>query len=341
MVQVPAGLRAALPAELRGLRRDGARLVVVDRRARTVAHTTVAQLGEHLGAGDALVVNSSRTVPAALNGWREDGTPVQIRPWVRRERSWDALAVQAEPPYAPVELRPGEHLRFDGGLVLHVAGRREDLTALWTLAVVAGTGLDTLLRHGEAVRYSYVPEPVALEHYQTVYAGIPGSAETPSAGRHLTWQLLLELRRRGVALADLVLHTGLSSTQDDDLDRSHPLVEEWFEIPASTAEAVARAARVVAVGTSVVRALETAGDVDAATGRRRIAAGARWTDLMVSAERGVHVVDGLLTGLHESGGSHLELLRAFVDDALLDRAYAEAVDRGYLWHEFGDAMLVL
>ncbi len=336
ITQVPAGLRAALPAELRGLRRDAARLAVVDRATRSIEHTTVARLGDHLQRGDALVVNSSRTVPAMLTGVREDGSPVQVRPWVRRATSWDILAVHAEPPFAPLPLRIGETLRFANGLVLHVTAQREDLVALWHAAIVAGDGLDTLLRHGEPIRYSYAPQPVAMEHHQTLYASRPGSAETPSAGRHLTWELLLALRRKGVALADLTLHTGLSSTQDDELDAVHTLVEEWFEIDARAVAAVNSAQRVIAVGTSVVRALESSVGED---GRVRAAAG--WTNLAISPQRGVHVVDGLLTGLHESGGSHIELLRAFVDDALLDRAYAEAVERGYLWHEFGDAMLVL
>ena len=336
MVQVPSVLRAPVPAELRGLRRDGARLVVVDRATRSVEHTTVARMGEHLRRGDALVVNSSRTIPAALNGMREDGSAIQVRPWVRHPTSWDVIAVQPKPPFSPVALHSGEMLRFPGGLVMRVAARREDLTALRRLTLVQGDGLDTLLRHGEPVRYSYVPEPVAMEHYQTLYAGRPGSAETPSAGRHLTWELLIGLRRKGVALADLVLHTGLSSTQDDKLDSLHTLVEEWFAIDGCTAATVNHAQRVIAAGTSVVRALESSVDADGC-----VQAQTGWTNLAISAQRGVRVVDGLLTGLHESGGSHLELLRAFVDDALLDRAYTEAVERGYLWHEFGDAMLVV
>ena len=336
ITQVPRGLRAALPAELRGLRRDGARLAVVDRATRSVTHTSVARMGEHLRAGDALILNSSRTLPAALDGVREDGGGVQVRPWVRRARSWDAIAVQDHEPFAPLPLRIGETLRFGQDLQLRVDGRRGDLPALWRLAVVRGDPLDTLLRQGTPIRYSYVPQPVPLEHHQTVYAGRPGSAETPSAGRHLTWELLLALRRQGVEVADLLLHTGLSSTQDDELDRVHPLVEEWFEVPPRVAAVAARASRLVAVGTSVVRSLESS------VGERgEVVARSGWTNLAISPQHGLRVVDGLLTGLHESGGSHLELLRAFLDDALLDRAYAEAVDRGYLWHEFGDAMLVL
>jgi S-adenosylmethionine:tRNA ribosyltransferase-isomerase len=336
IVQVPRGLRAALPAELRGLRRDGARLCVVNRATRNVVHTTVARIGEHLQAGDLLVVNSSRTLPAALDGVHADGTTVQLRPWVRRAGSWDAIAVQPEPPFAPRPLRVGEVLRMRGGLVLRVIGRREDLSALWRLAVVEGDDLDALLRHGEPIRYSYVPDPVPMEHYQTLYAGRPGSAETPSAGRHLTWELLIALRRRCVTIADVVLHTGLSSTQDDELDAEHTLVEEWFEVGEGVAAAVAAARRVIAVGTSVVRALESSADSDGLVQPQ-----SGWTNLAISPQHGLRAVDGLLTGLHEAGGSHLELLRALVDDALLDRAYAEAVERGYLWHEFGDAMLVL
>jgi S-adenosylmethionine:tRNA ribosyltransferase-isomerase len=193
-----------------------------------------------------------------------------------------------------------------------------------------------VLRHGTPIRYSYVPQPVDTEHQQTLYAGRPGSAETPSAGRHLTWELLLRLRRRGVVVTDLLLHTGLSSTQDDDVDATHPLLEEWFEVPQRVVDAVTSASRVVAVGTSVVRTLETVA-VDA----HRVVAASGWTNLVVGPGRPLRAVDGLLTGLHEAGGSHLQLLRAFLDDALLDRAYTEAVERGYQWHEFGDAMLVL
>jgi S-adenosylmethionine:tRNA ribosyltransferase-isomerase len=262
---------------------------------------------------------------------------VQLRPWVRRRDSWDAIAVQTESPYAPVRLRVGETLRLHGDLLLRVDGRREDVAALWHVSVVQGDWLDALLRFGRPIQYSYAPEPLAMEHHQTLYAGRPGSAETPSAGRHLTWELLLRLGRRGVAVADLVLHTGLSSTQDDQLDATQPLVEEWFEVPPGVAGAVHGASRVIAVGTSVVRALETA----AVAGGGRVVPMSGWTDMRVGPERGVQAVDGLLTGLHEAGGSHLELLRAFLDDALLDRAYAEAIERGYLWHEFGDAMLVL
>ncbi|MBO0683468.1 MAG: S-adenosylmethionine:tRNA ribosyltransferase-isomerase [Candidatus Dormibacteraeota bacterium] len=335
MTQLQERLRRAdRPIELRGLARDQVRLLVVDRARGSVQHKRFDRLGEHLGPGDLLVVNSSRTLPAAVAARREGGTVVQLRPCVRRPGAWDALAVEAHPPHANLLLSPGEVLGI-GDARARVVGRRPDIPLLWRLELDVEDDLEVILREGEPIRYSYVPEPVPLRHYQTVYAGRPGSAETPSAGRHFTWRLLRQLRQGGVGLAEVVLHTGLSSYQDDAFDAGHHLFEEWFEIEAGAVEAIERARRVVAVGTTVVRALETAGE----GGAVRPARG--WTRLAVTPERPPRVVDALLTGLHEPQASHFDLLRAFVAEDLLARAYREAVEAGYLWHEFGDAMLIL
>jgi S-adenosylmethionine:tRNA ribosyltransferase-isomerase len=331
---LPPELRARRPAELRGLARGQVRRLVVDRSRGSVEHSRFDRLGEHLEAGDLLVVNSSRTLPAGVPARRGGGEAVQVRPCVRRPGAWDALVVQPGPPFANVALVPGEVLRL-GGVAGRVVGRRPDIPLLWRLALDTDAALDVILRTGEPIRYSYVPDPVALSHYQTVYAGRPGSAETPSAGRHFTWGLLGRLRAAGVGLAELVLHTGLSSYQDDGFDAEHHLFEEWFEVGSEAAEAVNRARRVVAVGTTVVRALETAGD----RGGVRPARG--WTTLAVGPERPPAVVDALLTGLHEPQGSHFDLLRAMVAEELLARAYRAAVEARYLWHEFGDAMLIV
>lgn len=335
-VKAPPGQRATLPAELRGLRRDAARLCVVDRGSGRISHSTVARLGEHLSPGDLLVVNSSRTLPAALRALRHDGTAVQVRPAVMRPGRWDALILEAARPHHNLPLSPGEELRTESGLRLRALGVRDDVPLLWTLGVSGADPVEALLADGEPVRYSYVPDPVPLEHYQTAYAGTPGSVETPSAGRHLTWQLLLGLRDRGVAISDIVLHCTLSSLQDDEADSGKPLLEEWMEVGEHAVRAVRAASRVVAVGTSVVRALESALD---ASGRLTSVRG--WTRLAITPRSKLRVVDALLTGLHESPASHLDMLGAFVEPALLQRAYAEARERGYLWHEFGDAMLLL
>jgi S-adenosylmethionine:tRNA ribosyltransferase-isomerase len=332
---LPPALRAARPPELRGVRRDHVRLMVVDRAAGTVRHTRFDRLGEELGPGDLLAVNTSRVVPAAVPALRADGRGVQLRPCVRRPGEWDALAVQPGPPFENVPLTPGETLRV-GDAAIRVLGRRADIPLLWRLRLDREDDLDLIERHGEPVRYSYVPEPVPLSHYQTVYAARPGSAESPSAGLPLTWRLLGELRAAGVELAEIVLHTGLSSFQDDAYDAEHHLFEEWFEVGPEAAEAVARARRVVAVGTTVVRALESA-----AADRGIVWPVRGWTRLAIGPARPPRVVDGLLTGLHEPEASHFDLLRAFVPLPLLRRAYVEAIERRYLWHEFGDAALIL
>jgi S-adenosylmethionine:tRNA ribosyltransferase-isomerase len=336
MISPPRELRAALPAELRGLRRDGARLCVVDRSTGRISHTSVAHLGEHLASGDLLVVNSSRTLPAALRVNRTGGEPVQLRPGALRDGEWDALAVETAPPHHNVPLHPGEMLRAAGGLRLRVLEPRRDAPLLWRMTVESGDLVQTLLTNGKPIRYSYVPDPVPLEHYQTVYAGAPGSVETPSAGRHLTWELLRDLRRRGIDITDIVLHCGLSSFQDDDVDMDKPLIEERFEIRAAAAERINRATRVIAVGTSVIRTLETAVD-----DRGAVHAMHGWTDLVIKPSTRLRAVDALLTGLHEPPATHLDMLGALLDTDLLEHAYAEVRERGYLWHEFGDAMLIL
>ena len=338
---LPRELRASVPAELRGERRDRVRLMVLDRARRTVEHARFHEMARWLRQRDLLVVNTSRTLPAAVAARRADGGTVQVRPCVRRSagansEEWDALAVEPQPPHANVPLTEGEPL-YVGDVRASVLGRRFDLPLLWRIRV-PGDGAALLLERGAPIRYSYVPEPIDPTRYQTVFAARPGSAEPPSAGRPFSWELLADLRRRGISLAEIVLHTGLSSFQDDAFDAEHHLYEEWFEVPEATAAAVAEArtgGRVVAVGTTVVRALETA----ARTGELRATRG--WTDLAIRPGYPLRVVDALITGFHEPQASHFDLLRAFVEEELLTRAYAEAVSRRYLWHEFGDATLIL
>ena len=331
---LPAELRAGLPAELRGLRRDGVRLMVIDRAADSITHAEFRQLGTFLRGGDVLVVNRSRTMPAAFPARRENGRAVQLRLCVRHDDEWHVLVVQPDPPHANISLETGDRLSTDGATVL-VRGRRADIPLLWRIDAPPA-GLDLLLRLGEPIRYSYVRDPVPMAHYQTVYANEPGSAETPSAGRAFSWEMLTALRRAGVALTDLVLHTGLSSFQDDAADAQHQLFEEWFAVDAWAVDAIASARRVIAVGTTVVRALETAAAPD---GKLRAMKG--WTSLQLGAGSPLRVADALLTGFHEPQASHFDLLRAFVDEDLLVRAYYEALARRYLWHEFGDVCLIV
>ncbi len=337
--ELPAVLEAHEPPELRGLRRDQVRLLVTERASGAITHTTFDRIGDFLRPGDLLVVNASRTVPALLHAIGDDGAPVEVRLADRRgARRWDALLLDGRRHVG----RAGMRLVFGTGLRARVNGPRPDLPFLWRLEFSrSGVALlDAIYRLGEPVRYGYVAAALPADLYQTVYASVPGSAEMPSAGRPLSWELLLDLRRRGIETAALVLHTGLSSTRDDAIDALHPNYDEAYEVPEQTAAAVnatrARGGRVIAVGTTVVRALETVagrdGVVRPARGRTR---------LHITPHHRLRAVDGLLTGLHEPQASHLDLLAAFVSPRHLDAAYREAVERGYFWHEFGDMNLIV
>ncbi|HEY0381494.1 MAG TPA: S-adenosylmethionine:tRNA ribosyltransferase-isomerase [Candidatus Elarobacter sp.] len=326
---LPPANEATTTPERRGLARDGVRLLVTNVAKRTNADATFRELPWFLRRGDLLVVNDSATLPAALVARRADGMsfPLHLSTHVGGEL-WIAE------PRATVQ--SGETAALAGG------GAATFLTAadpahprLWYTALTMPEPFGAFLaRYGTPIRYRYVPELLPLGDYQTIFARIPGSAEMPSAGRPFSQRSLGDLRQAGVALATITLHTGVSSPE-----RHERPYREWFGVSVQTAAAVnatrERGGRVVAVGTTVVRALESAvagGEAIAASG---------WTDLIVTPERGVAVVDGLLTGFHEPEASHLDLLRAFADDALLERAYGHALAAGYLWHEFGDVHLLL
>jgi S-adenosylmethionine:tRNA ribosyltransferase-isomerase len=239
-----------------------------------------------------------------------------------------------------------EHTRFDridnylrpGDLLVFNSSR----TRLWRLRFTkSGTELvDFIYRLGKPIRYEYVSAPWDLDYYQTVYAKEPGSAEMPSAGRAFSWKLLLNLKRRGIDTAYLILHTGLSSYMDDELDAQHPASEEEYFVSATAADKINQArgsgGRIIAVGTTVVRALESVVD---ANGRVSEAHG--YTQLKIDNLHQLRAVDGLLTGLHEPQASHLDLLSAFLPPEQIRAAYEEAIARKYLWHEFGDLNLIL
>jgi S-adenosylmethionine:tRNA ribosyltransferase-isomerase len=361
---LPPELEAAVPPESRGLRRDHVRLLLLDRDTGAVAHHRFDELPLLLEPGDLVVVNDSRTLPASLLGRTAGGAPLEVRlaaragadsggdgPGATGER-WAALplgvpADGGDPALvptgarpAPPPLPPGERLLFGGGLTATVLGRHDEAPPLvWLAFDTAGERLaEALHRAGRPVRYAYVPRPWPLHHYQTMFAAAPGSAEMASAGRPFTVQTVRALRDRGVGLATISLHAGLSTYGDPAVDRRF-VPPEAYRVPEATAAAVARCraggGRVVAVGTTVVRALETA----AAAGRVR--AGAGVTRLRIGPGHRLRAVDGLLTGLHEPEASHLDLLGAFVDPEILGRAYSAALDAGYLWHEFGDVCLVI
>jgi S-adenosylmethionine:tRNA ribosyltransferase-isomerase len=333
---LPPDAEARVPPEERGLARDEVRMLVA-RRDR-IEHLRVRSLPDALHPGDLLVVNTSATLPAAvpLLGDRY-GETVHVS--TQLDGGEWVVEVRARGNTGPARTAPGDLLALRGGLHLSVVDPHPSGQArLWRAVPEVPTGsVRYLSQYGRPVGYRYLDHPVPLSALQTVFAREPGSAEMPSAGRPLSLRVLVDLVSRGVVVAPVVLHAGVSSQE-----KLEPPQPELFTVPAVTARLVGstRTAgrHVVAVGTTVVRALESAagrdGTVHPTTG---------WTDLVLGPDRPVRVVDGILTGLHEPQASHLRLLEALAGRTLVRRAYAAATgDRdGYLWHELGDTMLLL
>jgi len=327
---LPALAEAREPAEVRGAGRDDVRLLVAHRGSGRLEHSRFAELPELLEPGDLLVINTSATLPAAI--------PVHVLD--------EGLRLHLSGPARDseggwlVELRRGGE-RYTGGgegdVLLLPAGatavllERHEGGRLWRAALhLPAPPLHYLARHGEPIRYGHTDRAWPLESYQTVYATDPGSAEMPSAGRAFTPELVTSLVAAGVDVAPLVLHTGVSSLETGEAP--HP---EWYRVPRFTTERIELVrrlgGRVIAVGTTVVRALESAQD--------RPAEG--WTDLVIEPDTPIASLDGLLTGFHDADSSHLAMLEAIAGRDLLERSYIEASRAGYLRHEFGDPHLIL
>jgi S-adenosylmethionine:tRNA ribosyltransferase-isomerase len=333
------GQEATSPPERRGLTRDGVRLLVA--RPGLVEHARFHDLPGHLAPGDLMVVNTSATLPAAVDAHRTGGrsapvhvsTPLDDGDWVVEIRLADASGPD-------LGAAAGEEIRLPGGVRLRLVTPYPDANAkisrLWRAAVTPKIAVAAYLsRHGRPIGYGYLKGSYPLGDYQTVYATQPGSAEMASAGRPFTARLLVRLMTRGVVIAPVVLHAGVSSPEVHE-----PPTAERFVVPETTARLVnsAREAgtRVVAVGTTVVRALESA-----ARPGGTVTATAGWTDLVLGPDRPARTVSGLVTGLHAPGASHLLLLEAVAGAGLVATAYDAAVGQGYLWHEFGDSTLFL
>jgi S-adenosylmethionine:tRNA ribosyltransferase-isomerase len=343
--ELPADLVATEPVESSGGAREDARLMVARRSDDRLVHTTFARLGQFLAPGDLLVVNTSATLPAAVPTVAGDeGLLVHLSTelpgglWLVELRRPDGAGSR---PF--FEGRAGRTLTLPGGGSVDLLApfpadgpASTSRTRLWFAALHLPAALtDYLARFGRPIRYGYARRPFPLSDYQTVFATEPGSAEMPSAGRPFTAGLVTDLVSRGVGIAPIVLHTGVSSAEPGEMP--YP---ERYRVPAETAErvnATHRAGhRVVAVGTTVTRALETATDE-----RGRVHPAEGWTELVVTPERGARAVDGLITGWHQPAGSHLLLVEAVAGRATVERSYAAAVAGRYRWHEFGDVHLIL
>ena len=346
---LPPELEAHEPPEARGLARDDVRLMVTYRADGRVVHARFRDLPAFLRAGDVLVINTSGTLPAALLVERADGTPVELHLSTRLPGGLWSVEVRLPASSTTAGTQPfygadaGESLRLPGGAscTLLAPYSREASTTkghnrLWIAALALPEPFQAYVeRYGFPIRYGYVPHEWPINYYQTVYATEQGSAEMPSAGRPFTPEVLTRLIARGVQITPLLLHTGVASLEDHE-----PPYEEEYRVPLETARLVNAAhvagRRVIAGGTTVVRALETVVDEEGTAHP-----GEGWTAHVVTPQRGVRAVDALLTGLHEPRASHLAMLEALAGREHLEIAYAEALRQRYLWHEFGDLHLIL
>jgi S-adenosylmethionine:tRNA ribosyltransferase-isomerase len=360
---LPSNLEAAEPPEARGLRRDEVRLLVSDLGNDSIEHARFRDLPRWLSPGDLLVVNTSGTLNAALPATSDTGEAYELHLSTRLPGGFWTIEVRrprngASEPCS--DARAGARLDLPaGGRVTVLAPYPlveavDSRSRLWIAALhLPGPVSPYLERHGFPIRYGYVAHRWPSSMYQTVFATEVGSAEMPSAGRPFTPELVARLVSRGVRIAPLLLHTGVAS-----LESHEPPYEEIYRVPPDTADLVnaARRAgrRVLAVGTTVVRALETVTDEGGTTHP-----GEGWTSLVITTEKPVRSVTGLITGLHEPRATHLMLLErvaaaasrsgapdgriteSFCAPCHLERAYAEARRHGYLWHEFGDSHLIL
>jgi S-adenosylmethionine:tRNA ribosyltransferase-isomerase len=335
---LPARQEASGPPEGRGVPRDEVRLLVSDREK--LEHSVFRDLPRHLRPGDVLVVNTSATLPAAVDARVDGAGPVRVHFSAGLDGGEWVVEVRGRGPVTG----PYEGLS-EGSRILLPRNMSATLLASWPTgsrrlwrARVDGTAdvvADLLAAEGRPVTYAYATGRWPLSCYQTVFGRVPGSAEMPSAGRPFTDRLVTDLVVASVSLAPVLLHTGVSSPEAGE-----PPAPERFAVSEHTARIVnqtrAAGGRVIAVGTTVTRALEASAAVDG-----RVVAGGGWTDLVLGSRRPARVVDGLVTGWHAPGASHLMLLEAVVGAAVVRRAYEAALTHGYLWHEFGDSALLL
>jgi S-adenosylmethionine:tRNA ribosyltransferase-isomerase len=338
----PDETTAPAPPEHRGVPRDGVRLLVA-RQPGDLRHRTFRQLPGELDPGDLVVVNTSATVAGEVDATSDFRGPVVVHVASRLDDGTRVVELRTAPDgRRPVlDAEPGEVVTLDGATLTLLAPYPRELSSptgsgnrLWR-ATVAGDLRAALARHGRPIAYGYLDRGYPLADYQTVFAIDPGSAEMPSAARPFTTDLVTALISKGVGVSPVTLHTGLSSQEAGEAPQP-----ERFRVPVGTAEAVnaarARGRRVVAVGTTVTRALESAvgddGLVHAAQG---------WTERVITPADPVRVVDGLITGWHNPEASHLMLVESVAGAELTQAAYDEAVRTGYLWHEFGDSALFL
>lgn len=346
--EVPDEKAASMPPEAAGRSRSDVRLLVIYRKSGLLEHRKFVDLPEYLRPGDVVVLNASATLPSEFMATDAQGRDVKVRLSSRDPASngkgdkWHAVL---DPD---AEVRPGDVLNFgavDGkALTAAVVTRHPRVYKLWLLMFdLKDASMDEWRnRLGRPIRYHYVPQAWGLDYYQNVYSQFPGSSEMPSAGRAFTPEILAQLNEQGVGVVRIVLHTGVSNIDiEEEQVEQHSMYEEPYQITDEAAQLInyarERGGRVFAIGTTVVRTLETVADEQGRLAGRR-----GWTSLYITPGYRFKAVDALVTGLHEAKSTRLVLATAFAGDKdLVLRAYREALARDYRWHEFGDLTLIV
>ncbi|MGA8297565.1 MAG: S-adenosylmethionine:tRNA ribosyltransferase-isomerase [Acidimicrobiales bacterium] len=338
--ELPSALEAREPPEARGDARDGVRMMATFRSSGALVHSRFCELPDFLSPGDLVVINTSATIPAEVDAESVSGrrffvhfsTEIEDDLWVVEPRMREG---KRSSEWTEAQSPPGTFFLADGGtieLLEHFPESRRLFLARVSLPLPARAWLE---RRGRPIHYGYLDRDWPLAAYQSAFASTPGSATMPSAGRPLSPEVITRLVGKGVGVTPVVLHTGVASLDSDELPYPERAV-----VPKVTANRVNatrfEGGRVIAVGTTVVRALESAvGEFGC------VEEFCDWTNVLITPERGVRVIDGIVTGWHEPEASHLLMLEAIAGRDLLERAYDEAIREGYLFHEFGDSHLVL
>ena len=345
---LPDEKAASAPPEAEGRERSDVRLMVIHRKSGLIEHRRFIDFPDYLRRGDVVVLNASATLPSEFMVTDAQGRDIKVR-LSSRDPSSNGKGDQWHAVLDPdAEVRPGDVLSFgtiEGkALTAAVITRHPRVHKLWLLAFdLNGTSMDQWRqRLGTPIRYHYVPQEWGLEYYQNVYSQFPGSSEMPSAGRAFTPEMLAKLNEQGVGIVRIVLHTGVSNIDiEEEQVEQHSMYEEPYQITDEAAQLInharERAGRVFAIGTTVVRTLETVADQQGCLQGRR-----GWTSLYITPGYRFRAVDALVTGLHEAKSTRLVLATAFAGDKdLVLRAYREALERDYRWHEFGDLTLIV
>ena len=329
-------------------RRDGSRLMRIDRRRKTRSHHHFHDLPELLRPNDILVVNDTRVVPARLVGYRKTGGKVEILLLRCMERKMEGETVWEGLARAARGVREGEVVVLEDSVIIRFIERGAE--GLWKISVKSRTPIEEILEEiglpplPPYIRRSGPDEIERLgdrERYQTVYASHPGAVAAPTAGLHFTQALIDEIRARGAEIVPVTLHVGLGTFQpvrEVDVER-HRMHAEQYRINEDSAERIAegrrQGRRVVAVGTTTVRVLETAAD-----GEGGVRSGSGSTELFIRPGYPFQVVDTILTNFHLPKSTLLIMMAAFVDREVLLSSYREAIERGYRFFSYGDAMLI-